>query len=188
MSAQRHNRKSKESLLEMIKANFQDIPAPPSDKIIRHDCGECNELRDDLSKYGRLEVPPQVVTYHFADLPLLSPQARRYYLPSFLLHAIETENLGIIESLIFHLYTEDFDDVAGQRYCLTFTKEERSVTCAFLDYVSSVYNDNWSKDDEYLTQASKTWCGRKPRWGKGGHSDFSVGAASEADWVDRIGP
>ena len=23
--------------------------------------------------------------------------------------------------------------------------------------------------------------------GKGGHSDFSVGAASEADWVKRIG-
>ena|SRR5438093_1039220 len=165
MSAQRHNHKSinKESLLGLIKANFQDISAPAFDKMIHHDCGECSELRDDFCKYDRLDVPLEVVSYHFADLPLLSPQARRYYLPSFLLRAIEAGNLGIIESLIFHLYTEDFDDEAGQRYCLTFTEQERNAICAFLEYVALVYKDNWSKDDEYLTQARKTWCERKPR-------------------------
>ena len=165
MSAQRRNRKSisKQSLLEMVKVNFQDIPAPTFDKIIRHGCDECNELRSDLVKYRRLEVPLEVVRYHWTDLPLLTPQARRYYLPSYLLHAIETGNLGIIERLIFHLYTEEFDDEAGRRYCLTFTKGERSTICAFLDYVTATYNDDWPENDDYLNQARETWCDRKLR-------------------------
>jgi hypothetical protein len=133
MSAKRHRKiLSKDFLLEMIKANFQDIPAPAFDKIISHDCDECNELRDDISKYRRIEVPFEVIRFHAKDLPLLTPQARRYYLPSYLLRAIETGDLGVIEYLVFHLYTEDFDDELGRRYCLTFSKNERSTICAFL--------------------------------------------------------
>jgi len=154
-----HSNLSKESVLEMIKGNLHSISMPYSHRIIHHECHECHELRDDLVRFSRLDIPLEVVIYHRKDLPLLTPQARRYYLPSYLLRAVETGDLDIIQPLVFSLYTEDFDDETGRRYVDIFTGQEKKTICAFLNFVS-LQDYRVDVGEEYIIQARKIWCDR----------------------------
>jgi len=154
-----HSNPSKESVLEMIKRTFQSSSMPNFHRIIHHECPECHELRDDLVRFSRLDIPLEVVIYHRKDLPLLTPQARRYYLPAYLLHAVETGDLDIIQPLVFSLYTEDFDDETGRRYVDIFTTQEKRTICAFLKF-ASLQDYRVDVGEEYIAQARNIWCAR----------------------------
>jgi len=79
---------------------------------------------------------PTLIDESFDDLPLLTPYAYRYYLPAFLLRALEPfdpDNL-VTQFCLFNLSGDAHDDWYRERI-KQFMPDERAVITAFLQYI-----------------------------------------------------
>jgi hypothetical protein len=75
-------------LREQILAAFGSVPRPTGDAIAPHRCLECDELVEDFSPFTASEIPENVFRKHVWDLPLLSAEAKHYYLPAWLIRSL----------------------------------------------------------------------------------------------------
>ncbi len=72
-----------------ILAAFRHVQKPSAEQIVPHECDECDELKNDLHPYDSESVPDEVVDKHQWDLPLLSDDAKQYYLPAWIVRSID---------------------------------------------------------------------------------------------------
>ena len=73
-----------DDLMQHIRTAFADAPPPSDDNIVCHDCEECRALYSDVRGHTHDELSDSWVEKSFDQLPLLSDDAKRYYLPAFL--------------------------------------------------------------------------------------------------------
>lgn len=78
---------STNQLSAKIKAAFPD-PPPAAFPIVVHQCDECARVDADFRGKRWSKVALDTLKYHYDSLPLLSPEAFRYYLPAFMLGAL----------------------------------------------------------------------------------------------------
>ena len=71
-----------------IRASFQLENSPSS--VVMHNCDECVRLALDLGEKRWDQLQVDVLNYHGDSLPLLSPEAFRYFLPAYLLEALRS--------------------------------------------------------------------------------------------------
>lgn len=90
-------------LLTQVKEAFASVPKPPVDDIAPHRCAECDELANDLAPYSAEAMPDAVFSKHVWDLPLLSDEAKHYYLPAWLLRAIPEDAWDSCDALVHAL-------------------------------------------------------------------------------------
>ena len=75
-------------LIAQIKAAFVTVPRPDENCIVDHECKECSDLREGLFGYASAELPDSWFDWNWDQLPLLTDDAKQYYLPAFLCFAI----------------------------------------------------------------------------------------------------
>jgi hypothetical protein len=77
---------------------FASVPKPAV--IAPHRCPECNELAGDLAAFSGESLPDTAFSKHVWDLPLLSDEAKRYYLPAWLLRAYPEDTWSACDALV----------------------------------------------------------------------------------------
>jgi hypothetical protein len=86
-----------------IRESFADVPKPAQLDIVSHRCCECDELAADLFPHDACDLPEAVFARHVWDLPLLSDDGKRYYLAAWLLRALEPDDPGAADAVIYAL-------------------------------------------------------------------------------------
>ena len=86
-----------------ILAAFAGMPKPAQEAIAPHRCCECDTLAADLFPHTWCALPDDVLRGHVWDLPLLSDEAKQYYLPAWLLHALADDRSDATDALVFAL-------------------------------------------------------------------------------------
>jgi hypothetical protein len=125
-----------------IVAAFADARRPDEDDIIVHDCDDCQALRGAFAPLRWDEVPDPVIETHASSLPLFSPTAFAYFLPAYLLYALEhfTPHADASQHTVYALTpnTPDEDMIDWHRDRLKpFTQYQASVAKRFLELVEA---------------------------------------------------
>lgn len=81
---------TEEDLSRSVEAAFGSVPKPGRGDIAPHRCTECDELAEDLAPHTGFSLPDAVFKKHVWDMPLLSDDAKRYYLPAWLLRVTKS--------------------------------------------------------------------------------------------------
>ena len=92
------------SLEARILAAFANVPRPAV--IAPHACPECDDLAQALAPHAPSSLPDTVFARHVWDLPLLSDEAKQYYLPAWLLRASAPDGGSACDALVFALESD----------------------------------------------------------------------------------
>ena len=84
---------------------FSPVRRPPEAQIALHQCDECADLRATFRDLNWAKVPAATLEENFGKLPLFSPMAYAYFLPAWLLYAIDHPSTDAIvtEFLVYDL-------------------------------------------------------------------------------------
>jgi len=139
------------ALTELIRSAWCECPPPDQDNIIEHQCLECHRVRDDFRNKRPEDIPSEVLEYHSDSLPFFSANAKRYYYPAYLLHAIsDVERRGdsnVTMFLLFDLGSDHRHDPDGG-----FTQNQIEAVLSFLNFVTEHDDlDDWSDEVELAT-------------------------------------
>src|SRR5262245_59821431 len=129
-------REQLDRLRQDILAAFAMIDPPSDNEITSHPCDECAEVTAAFSGVKGWSADPALIDEIFDDLPLFTPRAYRYYLPAFLLRALDTfdpDNL-VTQFSLFDLSGDPNNDWYRKRIG-QLAPEECAVIVTFLRYV-----------------------------------------------------
>lgn len=164
-----------QDLVKQIRDVFPQEPIPSSQDIILHECDECFSLKNDFSGYRWPEVPRKVLEIHYDDLPLFTPVAYHYYIPSYLSYSLqrippvdepwvseippslcEGEYQPIIDFTIYSLEPAK-ESNWNDRYKRRFNQDQASVITDWLFFV--LENSKHFKTDEEIARLAldKYW-------------------------------
>lgn len=90
-----------EALRALVLDAFGSVPKPTV--IAPHACSECDELAEDLAPFSGESLPDTQFSKHVWDLPLLSDEAKHYYLPAWLLRAFPEDTWSACDALVYAL-------------------------------------------------------------------------------------
>lgn len=90
-----------EALRAQVLDAFGSVPKPPV--IAPHRCPECDEISEDLAPFSGMSLPDGHFAKHVWDLPLLSDEAKHYYLPAWLLRVSSEDAWSACDALIYAL-------------------------------------------------------------------------------------
>jgi len=129
-------------LRSKITDAFSSIPHPGKENVTEHQCEECDELRDTFGPLEWQRVPPEIIDANFGQLPLFTPEAFRYFLPSYILRCLDnfdSEN-SVCEFVIYAVAPTGGEDWEKKRYAeriSLFSSEQRAAVAAFLKHVQA---------------------------------------------------
>ena len=122
---------NREALKLEVIAAFKSVAKPSLDQIAPHQCLECDELRVALNPYESMNVPTEVLDGCRWDIPLLSDDAKQYFLPAWLLRSIDEPQSDYTSALLFAL-----DDEHRWSPSVPYTARQWRVLMAYLDFVA----------------------------------------------------
>lgn len=110
--------------------SFSHVPRPAKAEITSHDCDECNSLSSDFWPYFPSDLPLEVLDSHVFDLPLLTDEAKQFYLPAWILRSIDRPVSNYTDALLMELNTD-------HRWFPTppYTKRQWTLIESYLEYV-----------------------------------------------------
>jgi hypothetical protein len=128
-----------DELRQRILAAFPKNDPPLPENITSHPCEECYGIRDDFRGVRWWAADDELIDENFDDLPLFTPEAYHYYLPAFLLRALDTfdpDNL-VVQFCVYNLSPTKtpVDDPWYRARLNQFTSEQISVIAKFLVYI-----------------------------------------------------
>lgn len=77
-----------EALKQRVVRAFADVPYPKG-PIAPHECDECHGVEKDFMNQDWKTIDPSIVEENFGKLPLFSPEAFHFFLPAYLVYALE---------------------------------------------------------------------------------------------------
>ncbi|MCC6806719.1 MAG: hypothetical protein IT381_04800 [Deltaproteobacteria bacterium] len=125
-----------EPLRKQLLSAFAAVPRPSNDRIALHDCTECAQVRRDYASQAPASFDREIVKVHFDSLPLLSPEAFRYFVVAHMTYALEWPDSTVAEFVLYALAPKEFDDFYRERFAL-FSSEQRHAVIAFLEFMRS---------------------------------------------------
>jgi hypothetical protein len=127
------------ALRDAILRTFGGEHCPPRGRIAPHECADCDALARAFAGVGWRKMPDGLIEAYASKLPLLSPEAFHYFLPAYLLYALDhfTPDAKPTEFVIYCLAVreqehEEMIDCIRER-SRPFTREEIDLAAAFLD-------------------------------------------------------
>ena len=128
-----------DELRQKFLAVFPKTDPPPPERITSHDCEECDGVRDDFRNLKWWSANSELIDDNFDDLPLFTPEAYHYFLPAFLLRALEKfepDNL-VLQFCIYNLSPTQTpaDDPWYSARLNQFAPEEISAISNFLECI-----------------------------------------------------
>jgi hypothetical protein len=138
-----------ESVRSEIVQAFSDTPYPGDDQIVAYRDDESVDLRESFKGKHWRDISREALRYHHDDLPSLSRAGLRYYLPAYLLAALDEP--GVPEFILYEL--TPFDERAGQplhSYLVSrfsdFSDSEKRAIRAFLELIREERADSYFRD------------------------------------------
>ena len=127
---------NRESLKLEVMAAFKSVTKPSLEDIAPHQCLECDELRVALDPYESLNIPTEVLDKCRWDMPLLSDDAKQYFLPAWLLRSIDEPRSDYTSALLFAL-----DDDHRWAPSVPYSDRQWRVLVAYLDFMASTIDE-----------------------------------------------
>lgn len=125
-----------ETLKRQIAEAFSGAPYPGDDCIAPHECGECEEIRQSFRGQTPVTLRDEVILTHFDSLPLLTPEAFRYFIPAYIRYSVEHPDSTVAEFVLYRLAPKPFAEFDDERFRL-FAPKERDTVIAFLEFLKS---------------------------------------------------
>ncbi|MQA00816.1 MAG: hypothetical protein GEU80_16090 [Dehalococcoidia bacterium] len=129
-------------LAQAVQDAFAGVPRPSADAIVSHVCDECWDLRDLLDGRTVEEVDDQVMFGAIWTLVPLSAEAKYYYLPAWLLRAVDDPRSDASSDLLFGLDSDHRWDPPGG-----YTPAQRAATVGYLrlmmDHADGTRSTRW---------------------------------------------
>lgn len=122
-------------LRQLILEAFGSVPKPEHAHIAPHRCMECDELADDLAAHEATHVPDDVFQKHVWDLPLLSANAKHYYLPAWLTRCVEVDGPWLPDEASAVLYELDISEHRWDPE-RSYTREQWRAIREWLEHVA----------------------------------------------------
>ena len=107
------SQKQVEELRRKILATFPKTDPPLAESITSHPCEECAGVTKDFGGVRWWSADDSLIDENFDKLPLFTPEAYHYYLPAFLLRALnefDPDNLVVQFCLYDVTLTKITDD------------------------------------------------------------------------------
>jgi hypothetical protein len=134
---------------------FADAPRPSEKEITPHRCGECDEVASRLAAHEHSQVPDEDMYWLGDSLPLLSPKAFRYYLPSFVAFCLKHAESSLDALINYNLAPSDSFDEGDRNRFAYFAPEERKVMAEFVEHRAKLEGAEF--DRAYLDKAMQYW-------------------------------
>jgi hypothetical protein len=154
-----HNLGKKE-LIAIISEAFADVERPGKEQITRHECGECDEVREDFARFSREAIPQKRLEYHASALPLLTTKALQYLLPAYLIHSLNNLESGVTEYAIFHLSPSDWGTPFWVERFSVFNSSQKAAICQYLRFLENRRESKFL--EESIQSAQIIWCQHLP--------------------------
>lgn len=149
----------RERLISEIKKSFSGTSRPEINNIVRHDCRECDSLRNDFADFAWNNIPPDIIDRNFDNLPLLTGDAYYHYVPAYIIRAIELDDpySTLTEFLVYSFYFQGkptkIEDFIYKKSL--FTKRQISAVKSFLKYLLS--DSRYRHHHEDVNLALQEW-------------------------------
>ena len=160
------NMRDLEIMIQEIRDAFGDMPYPGTEYITNDLEGndlERKQIREEFSRYENwLDVPRELLLQERDALPLFEPQGFRFYLPAYMLFALEDyEGADMIPESIVHSLTlpdagTEFYEFVQERLVL-FGEGQRKAILNFLEYLEL------SHAEDFTDVCTGGWCSVTPR-------------------------
>jgi hypothetical protein len=135
-------------LLNRIESAFAMVPRPTTDSITPHRCPECDEIRDRLCKAPVKELSIEELRNCVWDLPLLSAEAKQYFLQAWLCAAVVDPSGNFSDAARIDIDSNlRFDPPGG------YTDEQWMVIMEWLDFIAGT-GDVVTKDSAQAAKAA----------------------------------
>jgi hypothetical protein len=123
-----------ENLRTGIEEAFSNADPPDSDNVIEHDCPECRAVRRVFRHQPWRKLKPEKIEWGHDKMSLFTPHAFQYFLPAFMLYALDEPSSIVCEllvnSLIVPKETEDWRKRLDE-----FTWSQKAACRIFLRWV-----------------------------------------------------
>ena len=140
---------SYDELLQKISEAFATAPRPADDALVAHECEECANLQDALRGQSPEELSDAWVQKSFDQLPFMSDDAKRFYLPAYLRVAARAPDSTVAQFVLFALTSDHrWQPVGG------YTSPQRLAVSDFLAYIEPM-SDTLQKED--IAKARERW-------------------------------
>ena len=141
-------------IIQEIRNAFGDMPYPGTECIVNDLEGydlERKQIREEFSRYENWQdVPRELLLYERDALSLFEPQGFRFYLPAYMLFAVEDyEGADIIPESIVHSLT--LPDAGTELYefvrerLVLFGEEQRKAILLFLEYLEHSHAEDFTE-------------------------------------------
>jgi hypothetical protein len=135
--------------MQQIRAAFADASRPADDALVCHDCPECHALGEDLHGRTPDELADEWIVRSFDQLPFMSDEAKRYYLPAYLRVAARDPRSTVAQFVLFELAADHrWQPQAG------YTPAQRQAILAYLSLVEPQLD---ATDTDHLAAARRRW-------------------------------
>ena len=141
--------------IKRLYGAFAEAPRPSEKEVTPHRCGECDEVAARLAPHEHDAVPVADMYWLGDSLPLLSPKAFRYYLPSFVAFCLTHRDSSVDALINYNLApSASLDEGERDRFGY-FSPSERQVIAEFVEHRSKM--DGAEFDRQYLEKATQYW-------------------------------
>jgi hypothetical protein len=123
-----------QELRNLILDAFASVPKPTHEEIAPHRCMECDELAEDLVPFEAAKIPDATFRKHVWDMSLLSADAKRYFLPAWLIRCLEVDGPWLPDEASAVLYALDGDFRWDPKS--PYSREQWQAIQAWLDYIA----------------------------------------------------
>jgi hypothetical protein len=136
-------------LIEQITGAFRKVRYPGDANLIGHPCDECFQLQRDFSGQVPRTMSRDIIDKHHSDLPLLTDEAKQFFLPAFLIASIRQPESPVTEFVIYQLDTD-------HRWTPSdgYTPAQRAAIRSYLDYIEMLLDGQHTED---IASAREKW-------------------------------
>ena len=159
-------------IIRRMDTAFESVPYPGDDRLAAHDCPAARRLCDGLRGRPPGAVPDDLVEVHYDGLALLSPEARRHYLPAWVRTALRRPASDLAEFVLYALAGDLRWQLEGG-----FTRDQRRAVMGFLEFLPTRLDRIFH---EQIAGALLRWCSLVPLR----HFGWPAGAVSGFDGSD----
>ncbi len=85
---------------------FSAIERPERPSLVVHSCCECHALAEDLARHSAASLPAEVLQKHVWNLPLLSDEAKQYFLPAWICSSIDDPCSDATDALLMEFRSD----------------------------------------------------------------------------------
>ncbi len=141
-----------------IRAAFKNLPYPGDDNLgYDRKNPDGAAINYDFRGYDTDEVPRHILAYHHYHLSFFSAEGRQYYLPAYMVTALDNDICGTLMPTIYYLQRDDASRFDSQYSFYAAT--QKAAIRQFLEYI----RDESVDDEEAKEQAQKALDGY---WGR----------------------